>query len=159
MTRFIKKKNSTFLIETSPTFTTQFVDTLFPRFLNTFHSTRSRQNFLLDWFQITRANSSLDQHKTKMKKQRNPREKTDTPREEANLYKLPIHLHLKIQNQNGWRIRLKFYHIIREREREKRKQYISNKEFLGKNNRPVLYTGNMRIFYGANRQLLRNIHR
>lgn len=59
MTRFIKKKNSTFLIETSPTFTTQFVDTLFPRFLNTFHSTRSRQNFLLDWFQITRANSSV----------------------------------------------------------------------------------------------------
>lgn len=45
------------------------------------------------------------------------------------------------------------------REREERKQYISNKEFLGKNNRPVLYTGNMRIFYGANRQLLRNIHR
>lgn len=124
MTRFIKKKNSTFLIETSPTFTTQFVDTLFPRFLNTFHSTRSRQNFLLDWFQITRANSSLDQHKTKMKKQRNPREKTDTPREEANLYKLPIHLHLKIQNQNGWRIRLKFYHLIREREGEKETLYF-----------------------------------
>lgn len=41
--------------------------------------------------------------------------------------------------------------------RRRKKQYMLNEQFLGKNRRPVLQTGNMRIFYGANGQLLHNI--
>lgn len=146
MTRFIKKiQHFRLKLHQRDTFKTQFVDTLFSTIskhlpfnsISTKFSPRLVSNHACEFLVGTNTKPRWRNKEIS----RNRSEKTDTERRGKFIQQTSNpskDLHLKIQNQIEWRIRLKFYYLIREREREKRKQYILNKEYLGKNNRPII---------------------
>ena len=141
MTRLMKKEIQDFwskLRQTWHTFTTQFVDThFFPRFLNTFHSTRSRRKFSPPLVSNHACEFLVGPTQNRDEETKKSHAKKSMHTKGRGFQFVWIYLNqFKIEMVGG--IRLKFYYLIREK---KGKRYILNKDRFCRSI----------IFYGANR--------
>lgn len=115
MTRLMKKEIQDFwskLRQTWHTFTTQFVDThFFPRFLNTFHSTRSRRKFSPPLVSNHACEFLVGptQNRDEETKKSHGKKSMHIKGRDRFIQTYNLSLSESIQNRNDWGIRLKFY--------------------------------------------------